>query len=43
MDVEVSVTGEGMDIGVFGPGGMVDAAGAEDVVSAIVALLREGI
>ncbi|RKU49052.1 Nonribosomal Peptide Synthase (NRPS), variant 2 [Coniochaeta pulveracea] len=43
VDVEVSVTGEGMDIGVFGPGGMVDAAGAEDVVSAIVALLREGI
>jgi hypothetical protein len=32
-----------MDVGVFGPGVMIDTAGAEEAVSAIVALLTEGI
>jgi hypothetical protein len=40
VDIEVAVTDEGaMNMGVFGPGGMVDEAGAEEVVGGIVGIL----
>ncbi|KAB5518880.1 non-ribosomal peptide synthetase [Coniochaeta sp. 2T2.1] len=39
VDVEVSVTGESMNIGVFGPNTMVDTTGAKEIVDGIVDML----
>ncbi|KAK3350231.1 non-ribosomal peptide synthetase [Lasiosphaeria hispida] len=39
VDVEVSIQGEAMTIGVFGPGGTLEEHGARDTVSGIVELL----